>query len=101
MYFSLITMAGEQVENLEQFFIELPVLVEQATLHLCSNDLKLLEILSTRLDDSVNVPNIFFSRCKELNIPESLTANSRRLLQKLHSIETSILIIIINEHDFC
>ena len=39
MYFSLITMAGEQVETLEQFFTELPALVDLATRHLHSRNL--------------------------------------------------------------
>ena len=43
--------------------------------------------------------NIFLSRCEELNIPETLTTNSRRL-QELHSVHTPILNIIITEHDF-
>ena len=59
-------MAGEQVETLEQFFTELPVLVDQATRHLHSSNLNLLEHLSRRLDDSLNVLNIFLSRCEEL-----------------------------------
>ena len=100
MWFSLIIMAGEQVETLEQFFTELPVLVDQATRHLHSSNLNLLEHLSRRLDDSLNVLNIFLSRCEELNISEVLTTNIRRLLEELHSIHTSILNIVINEHDF-
>ena len=39
MYFSLITMAGEQGETLEQFFTELAALVDQATRHLHSRSL--------------------------------------------------------------
>ena len=55
MCFSLITIAGEQVETLEQFFTELPVLVDQATRHLHISYLNLLEHLFRRLDDSLNV----------------------------------------------
>ena len=93
-------MAGEQVEPLEQFFTELPVLVDQATRHLHSSNLNLWEHLSRRLDDSLNVLNIFLSRCEGLNIPETLTTNIRRILGELHSIHTRILNIIINEHSF-
>ena len=79
MWFSLIIMAGEQVETLEQFFTELPVLVDQATRHLHSSNLNLLEHLSRRLDDSLNVLNIFLSKCEELNMSETLTTNIRSL----------------------
>ena len=58
MWFSLIAMAGEQV------FTELPLLVDQATRHLHSSNLNLLEYLSRRLDDSLNVLNILLSRCE-------------------------------------
>ena len=100
MLFSLIIMAGEQVETLEQFFTKIPVLVDQVTRHLHSSNLNLLEHLSRRVDDSLNELNIFLNRCEELNISETLTTNIRGLLQELHSIHTSILNIIINEHDF-
>ena len=100
MCFSLITIAGEQVETLEQFFTELPVLVDQATRHLHISYLNLLEHLFRRLDDSLNVLDVFFNRCKELNIPETLTTNIRRLLEELHSIHTRILNIIMLKHDF-
>ena len=93
-------MAGEQVETLEQFFTELPVLVGQATRHLYSSNLNLLEHLSRRLDDSLNVLNIFFSRCEELNIPVTFTTNIRKLLEELHSIHRRIVNININEHGF-
>ena len=64
--------------------------MDQATRHLRSSNLNLLEYLSRRLDDSLNVLNIFFSRCEEFNIPETLTTIIRRLLQELHSIHTRI-----------
>ena len=70
MYF-FITMVGEQVEALEQFLIELPVLADQATRHYHSSNLNLLEHLSGRLDDSFNALNIFVSRYEELNILET------------------------------
>ena len=85
-------MAGEQVETLEQFFTELPVLVDQATHHLHSSNLNLLEHLSRSFDDSLNVLNIFLSRCEELNIPETLPTNIRKLLEELHSIHKRILL---------
>ena len=44
--------------------------------------------------------NIFLCRSKELNIPEMLTTNIRKLLEELHSVHTCILNIIITEHDF-
>ena len=81
-------------------FGAIPLLVDQATCHLQSSNLNLLEHLSRRLDDSFNVLNIFLSRCEELNMSENLTTNIRRLLEGLHSIHTRIFIIIINEHDF-
>ena len=43
--FFLITMTGKQVETLEQFFTEPPVLVDQATHHFHSSNLNLLEHL--------------------------------------------------------
>ena len=52
-------MAGEQIET---YFTELLVLVDQATHHLPSCNLNHLEHLSIRLDDSLNVLNIFLSR---------------------------------------
>ena len=67
MYFSLITMAGEQVETLEQLFTELAVLVDQTTHHIHSSNLNLWEHLYRRPDDSLNVLNIFLSRCEEFN----------------------------------
>ena len=47
IYFSCITMAGEQVETWENYFTERPVLVDQATLHLHlhSSNLNFLAIL--------------------------------------------------------
>ena len=74
--------------------------MDQATCHLHSSNLNLLEHLSRRLDDSFNVLNVFLSRCEELNMSENLTTNIRRLLEELHSIHTRIFHIIINEHDF-
>ena len=83
-------MTGEQVETLEQFFTELPVLVDQATRHLHRSNLNLWGHLSRRLYDSLNV----------FNIPETLTTNIRMFLEELHSIHTRILNIIIFEYDF-
>ena len=74
--------------------------MDQATRHLHSSNLNILEHLSRRLDDSLNVLNMFLSRCEELNISETLTTNIRRLLKELHSILTSTLNVIINENDF-
>ena len=91
-------MAGEQVEVSEQFFTEIAVLLDQATPHLNSSNLNLLEHLSRRLGDSLNVLNILRSRCEELNIPETLTTKIRRFLEELHFIHTRIFDIIILEN---
>ena len=57
-------MADEQVETWEKFFTELPVSADQATHHYHSSNLNHLEHLSIRLDDSLNVLNIFLTRLK-------------------------------------
>ena len=99
MHFSLITMAGKKIETWEQFYRNSRISEPSNTSSLQQN-LNLLEHLSRRLDDSLNVLNIFLSRCEELNIPETLTTNIRRLLEELHSIHRRILHITISEHDF-
>ena len=53
-----------------------------------------------RLGNSLNVLNLFLSRCEELNLLETLTTNIRRLLEELHTVHTRILNIIITEHEF-
>ena len=93
MHFCLITMAGEQVETLEQIYTELPKLVGLPTCHLHTSNLKLLDHLSSHLDYSLNVVNIFLSRCEELNIPETLTTKIRRFLEELYSIHTSLILL--------
>ena len=74
--------------------------MDQATRHLHSSNLNVLEQLSRRLDDSLNVLNTFLNKCGELNIPETFTTNVRSLLEELYSIHTRNLNIIIIEHDF-
>ena len=74
--------------------------MDQATRHLHSSNLNVLEHLSRRLDDSLNVLNTFLSKCGELNIRETFTTNVRCLLEELYSIHTRNLNIIIIEHDF-
>ena len=86
--------------NFGEIFPESPVLADQATRHLQNSNPNLLEHLSRRLDDCLNIVNIFLSRYEELNIPETLTTNIRRLVEELCSIHTHILNIIINKHDF-
>ena len=53
-----------------------------------------------RLDDSINLLNIFLSWWEQFNILETLTTNITRLLEELHSIRKHILNIIVTEHDF-
>lgn len=55
-------MAGEQVETWEKYFPELPVLADHTTRDLHGYNVNHLEHLSIRLDDSLNVFNIFLSR---------------------------------------
>ena len=86
--------------NFREIFPESPVLVDQATRHLQNSNPNLLEHLSRRLDDCLNVVNVFLSRYEELNIPETLTTNIRRFVEELCSIHTHILNVIINKHDF-
>ena len=43
---------------------------------------------------------LFLYRWKELNIPETLITNIRKLLEELHSIEACFLNIIVTGHDF-
>ena len=74
--------------------------MDQATRHLHSSNLNVLEHLSRRLDDSLNVLNTFLSKCGELNILETFTTNVRSLLEELYSIHTCNLNIIIIEYDF-
>ena len=66
----MLKHAGEQVEIWEQYFIEQPVFEDQVTRLLHSSNLNLLHF-SRRLDDSLNVLNIFLSICEELNIQET------------------------------
>ena len=99
MHFSLITMAGKKIETWKQFY-RTSRISEPSNTSSSQQNLNLLEHLSRRLDDSLNVLNIFLSRCEELNIPETLTMNIRRLLEDPHSIRRRIVNIIITEHDF-
>ena len=71
----------------------------EATRHLHSSNLNLLEYLSRRLDDSFDVLNIFLIRCEESSIPETLTTKIR-FLEELLSIHMPILNIITLEHNF-
>ena len=43
---------------------------------------------------------LFLYRWKELNIPETLITNIKRLLEELHSIQARFLNIIVTGHDF-
>ena len=72
IYFSCVTLSGEQVETWEKFFTELPLLLDQPISHLHSSNLNHLERLFIRLDDSPNVLNIFPGRWGQPNIPETL-----------------------------
>ena len=95
----MLKHAGEQVEIWEQYFIEKPVFEDQVTRLLHSSNLNLLH-LSRRLDDSLNVLNMFLSRCEELNIQQTLTTKVRRLLEDIYSIHTHIPNILTTEYEF-
>ena len=65
---------------LEQFFVELPRLLEQAQRQAFSNDLNILEHFSMKIQDALNVLNVIVSRCEELNAEFGLTQEIRSLI---------------------
>lgn len=68
---------------LEEFFNELPRLVDQARRNVFSNDLNQLEYFQRKVQDALNVLNVIVSRCEDINAPHSFTQEMSALMDGL------------------
>ena len=85
---------------LQQFFEDLPRLVEQAHRHVHSSNLNMLEYFSRKLEDSLNVMNIFVSRCEDINASADLILNVRRTLGQVQLLYSRICDVISTDNDY-
>ena len=85
---------------LEQFFVGLPTLLEQAERHAFSNDLNILEHFSMKIQDSLNVLNVIVSRCEELNAEFGLTQEIRSLIHSILPLNAHLQDAIAIDEDY-
>lgn len=85
---------------LEQFFIELPRLLEQARRHAFSNDLNILENFSMKIQDALNVLNVIVSRCEEVNAELGLTQEIRSLIGSIMPLHERLREAIAIDEDY-
>ena len=78
------------VRTVEKYLNSLPGLVVQTRRHLCSNDLKILQNFSRRLEDSLNIVNTLKTRFEQSQASVELLLHIRQLIRELHRLFSSI-----------
>eukprot|EP00112_Aurelia_sp_Birch-Aquarium-sp1_P026258 Seg920.7 transcript_id=Seg920.7/GoldUCD/mRNA.D3Y31 product="hypothetical protein" protein_id=Seg920.7/GoldUCD/D3Y31 len=68
---------------LEEFFNELPRLVDQARRNVFSNDINQLEYFQRKVQNALIVLNVIVSRCEDINAPNSFTQEISALMDGL------------------
>ena len=78
------------VRTVEKYLNSLPGLVVQTRRHLFSNDLKILQNFSRRLEDSLNLVNTLKTRFEQSQASVELLLHIRQLIRELHRLFSSI-----------
>ena len=78
------------VRTVEKYLNSLPGLVVQTRRHLFSNDLKILQNFSRRLEDSLNIVNTLKTRFEQSQASVELLLHIRQLIRELHRLFSSI-----------
>ena len=78
------------MRTVEKYLNSLPGLVVQTRRHLCSNDLKILQNFSRRLEDSLNLVNTLKTRFEQSQASVELLLHIRQLIRELHRLFSSI-----------
>ena len=85
---------------LDQFFDELPSLIDQARRHAYSNNLNILEYYNRRLHDALNLLIIFTNRCEDVNSPDSLLHEIRQLTREVQALCGRLENVIATDEDY-
>eukprot|EP00794_Sanderia_malayensis_P010335 gene10335-11410_t len=84
----------------EEFFGELPGIVEAATRHVYSSNIGVLEYHGRKLQDALNVTSVFLRRCEETAAPEDFKFAIRRIITEMRALCARIEDVILTDEDY-